>query len=144
MVRAAARHPMSKILASLRREGISVTARKVVSAAREPWFDLVHRTDTRGRIEVATLDVRGPNVEHACGYEPTGHHELKALLRRLDLFDDGGVFVDFGCGKGRVLLLATDYPFDRIVGVEFSLDSARWPERTWRPTAPPPRREWRY
>jgi SAM-dependent methyltransferase len=33
---------------------------------------------------------------------------------------EGQVFVDFGCGKGRVLLAAAAYPFRRIVGIEFS------------------------
>jgi SAM-dependent methyltransferase len=28
-------------------------------------------------------------------------------------------FIDLGCGKGRVLLMASAYPFKRIVGVEF-------------------------
>ena len=28
-------------------------------------------------------------------------------------------FIDLGSGKGRVLLMAADYPFKRIVGVEF-------------------------
>jgi SAM-dependent methyltransferase len=32
----------------------------------------------------------------------------------------GRTFIDFGCGKGRELLLASDYPFDCIIGVEFS------------------------
>jgi SAM-dependent methyltransferase len=27
-------------------------------------------------------------------------------------------FIDLGCGKGRVLLMASDYPFQRIIGVE--------------------------
>jgi SAM-dependent methyltransferase len=27
-------------------------------------------------------------------------------------------FIDLGCGKGRTLLMASDYPFRRIVGVE--------------------------
>ena len=30
------------------------------------------------------------------------------------------VFIDFGSGKGRAILLATEFPFKRIVGVEFS------------------------
>ncbi len=30
------------------------------------------------------------------------------------------VFVDFGFGKGTALLLATEFPFKRIIGVEFS------------------------
>jgi len=29
-------------------------------------------------------------------------------------------FVDYGSGKGRVLLVASDYAFKKIVGVEFS------------------------
>ena len=28
-------------------------------------------------------------------------------------------FIDLGCGKGRVLLMASDYPFKKIIGVEF-------------------------
>jgi predicted RNA methylase len=28
-------------------------------------------------------------------------------------------FIDLGCGKGRVLLMASDYSFQRIIGVEF-------------------------
>jgi len=31
-------------------------------------------------------------------------------------------FLDLGCGKGRVLLMASDYPFNKIVGVEFMPD----------------------
>ena len=34
-------------------------------------------------------------------------------------------FVDLGSGKGRVLLMASDYPFQRIVGVEFMADLHR-------------------
>jgi Methyltransferase domain len=32
------------------------------------------------------------------------------------------IFIDLGSGKGRVLLMASDYPFQRIVGVEFMPD----------------------
>lgn len=34
-------------------------------------------------------------------------------------------FIDLGCGKGRALLMASDYPFQRIVGVEFIPDLCR-------------------
>jgi tRNA1(Val) A37 N6-methylase TrmN6 len=30
------------------------------------------------------------------------------------------VFIDFGCGKGKVLLLAAELPFKQIIGVELS------------------------
>jgi len=47
--------------------------------------------------------------------EPALFHEMLASLR----IDFGQfTFIDLGSGKGRALLLAADYPFRRIVGVE--------------------------
>jgi hypothetical protein len=55
-------------------------------------------------------------------YQPTEatlFHEMMAGLRELGVMDFGEfVFVDLGSGKGRTLLMASDYPFRRIVGVE--------------------------
>ena len=39
-------------------------------------------------------------------------------------------FIEFGCGKGRVLALATEYPFRRIVGLELSPALAEAGRRT--------------
>ena len=44
---------------------------------------------------------------------------MRSLLRKLDL-PKNGAFVDLGSGKGRVLLIATQFGFTRIIGVEFS------------------------
>lgn len=51
--------------------------------------------------------------------EPAAFHEMLDALQektRLDFRDF--TFVDLGSGKGRTLLMASDYPFRRIVGVE--------------------------
>ncbi len=51
--------------------------------------------------------------------EPALFHEMLETVRQQshsDLHDF--VFVDLGSGKGRTLLMASDYPFRRIVGVE--------------------------
>jgi SAM-dependent methyltransferase len=45
---------------------------------------------------------------------------LRRLLRRLDIDYADYAFVDFGSGKGRTLLLASELPFKRVTGVEFS------------------------
>ncbi len=34
-------------------------------------------------------------------------------------------FVDLGCGKGRVLLVASTYPFQRVIGIEISQELSR-------------------
>jgi SAM-dependent methyltransferase len=55
-------------------------------------------------------------------YQPTEpglfHQMLKALSQRSRFDFRDFVFVDLGSGKGRTLLMASDYPFRRIVGVE--------------------------
>jgi SAM-dependent methyltransferase len=51
--------------------------------------------------------------------EPTLFHEMLCALQRESRLDfDDFTFLDLGSGKGRTLLMASDYPFRRIVGVE--------------------------
>jgi SAM-dependent methyltransferase len=55
-------------------------------------------------------------------YQPTEsvlfHEMIGALCERAGIDLSEFVFVDLGSGKGRTLLMASDYPFRRIVGVE--------------------------
>ena len=52
-------------------------------------------------------------------YEPTPWRVLGRVLQQGEVAEDD-VFIDFGCGKGRVLIQAAAYPFRRIIGVELS------------------------
>jgi SAM-dependent methyltransferase len=55
-------------------------------------------------------------------YQPTEpglfREMLEALCQHAELNLADFVFLDLGSGKGRTLLMASDYPFRRIVGVE--------------------------
>ena len=55
-------------------------------------------------------------------YQPTEralfHEMVDALAHHIHLDFAEFTFVDLGSGKGRALLMASDYPFRRIVGVE--------------------------
>jgi SAM-dependent methyltransferase len=48
------------------------------------------------------------------------HAVMGAMLERLHLEYQRFRFVDVGSGKGRALLLASDYPFREVIGVELS------------------------
>ena len=56
--------------------------------------------------------------------EPAAFHEMLNTLEQSPAGDQNGLdlrdytFVDLGSGKGRTLLMASDYPFRRIVGIE--------------------------
>ena len=53
------------------------------------------------------------------GYAPSPWYVLPRALRYLGV-SDRDVFVEFGCGKGRVVHQAARRPFRRVVGVEIS------------------------
>jgi SAM-dependent methyltransferase len=54
-------------------------------------------------------------------YTPSSWSFLRRGLTGFEI-DEHDVFVDFGCGKGRVLYQAAHYPFARVVGVEISAE----------------------
>lgn len=104
--------------AMLRERGVVETSRAVVNRTVDAWFDLRHGVDTVGLLPVDGLGLEGPHQASAVHYEPTGRREVQAILRRVD--PRGGTFVDYGCGKGRCLLVAAEARFARVVGVELS------------------------
>ena len=50
--------------------------------------------------------------------EPTIFHEMLDAVQQLGLDLRGFTFIDLGSGKGRTLMMASDYSFRRIAGVE--------------------------
>ena len=53
-------------------------------------------------------------------YEAITPEAFHGLLASIDLGDHDLTFIDLGSGKGRAVLLASLYPFRRLIGVEFS------------------------
>jgi SAM-dependent methyltransferase len=88
------------------------------------WFDLRYGTATRSSTDLAELVIPSKNVTHGVGYQPSAPALFHQVMRGLAL-PAGCVFVDFGCGKGRVLMMAARYGFRRVVGVEFSAELCR-------------------
>ena len=90
------------------------------SAARNNPFDAQLGTETGGTVPLFRLDIDSPNVTHGRHYTATPSESVHNAMRALpeDLADF--TFVDLGCGKGRVLLIAADYAFKEIIGVEFA------------------------
>lgn len=83
-------------------------------------FDKQYGTDTTGYVPIGALTVPAENENHAREYAPADTNTFRAILARLAIDHAEFAFIDFGSGKGRTLLLASDYPFKRIIGVEFA------------------------
>jgi SAM-dependent methyltransferase len=84
-------------------------------------FDSVHDVDTADPVELWELpDADQSWVGRNARYSPTPVRTVRNALHRCVTRLADVTFVDVGCGKGRVLLLATEFGFRRIVGVEAS------------------------
>ncbi|MBS1806652.1 MAG: class I SAM-dependent methyltransferase [Acidobacteria bacterium] len=85
-------------------------------------FDKKFGVDTQGIIELEGLQITGENLRHGSGYEQTKPADFEKLMSALKIRYEDFVFVDFGSGKGRGLLLASNYSFRKIIGVEFATE----------------------
>jgi SAM-dependent methyltransferase len=89
-------------------------------------FDTLHGTDTSGLIPGSVI-VQGTSakVEELTAYYGVApsilHGLLDIWLSRTDPQPiEKTVFLDIGAGKGRAMLLASQYPFLRVEGVELN------------------------
>jgi SAM-dependent methyltransferase len=101
------------------RRALSLTASKVLGVASDYLFDALRGTNTRGREALEGLAISSPNASRGVQYQPSDRRSFFHLMRVLSLPLDAG-FVDVGSGKGKVLLMAMEFGFTRVVGIEFS------------------------
>ena len=83
-------------------------------------FDKSFGVETTGLIHPTQLTLNQSNQIHAVSYGATDPRDFRKTVSHLPIDYPKFVFIDFGSGKGRVILLASEFPFKRIVGLEFS------------------------
>ncbi len=86
----------------------------------DPSTEQLFFKPTKDAVALANLTVRGPNREHGHDYRPTPCSIFDWTLAAIDYDFSRLTFVDYGAGKGRVLLLASEHPFAAIGGIEFA------------------------
>lgn len=115
-----ARHGVLRTLAALGKGAFEIARDYLPSRRRLRYgdmdFDWEHRVDTTWSN--IPLETRVREVLAGRAYQPSDPVIFHEIMSRLPIDLCSFTFVDLGSGKGRALLLASDYPFRRIVGVE--------------------------
>lgn len=75
---------------------------------------------TKDPVPLKGLTIRGPNRAHGHDYKPSPCSLFEWTMGAIDYDFSRLTFVDYGAGKGRVLLLASQYPFAAVGGIEFA------------------------
>lgn len=83
-------------------------------------FDLQHGVETSAAVEVADLDVDASESSESNRFQSIYEDLFEEAFHYVRIDHSNFSFIDFGSGKGKALLLASRYPFKRIIGVEFS------------------------
>jgi SAM-dependent methyltransferase len=82
-------------------------------------IDLVYGIETSGMINPSKMRSGSNSDIFNIGYGGVQPSPLREVLKKIPDIETA-CFLDIGCGKGRALAVATEFPFRRIVGVELS------------------------
>jgi len=114
------------------RKSVAATAREI---GADVWEFVRESTPERKRLRYGDVeydwdhhvDTTSATVSHharltaalsGAAYQPTDPAEFRELLEGLKIDFAKFTFVDLGSGKGRTLLMASEFGFRRIIGVE--------------------------
>jgi SAM-dependent methyltransferase len=90
-------------------------------AEHDQAFDRRFGTDTAGKVESKELGyVDKERQEQAIRYLPSPEGVTRWMLDNIGIDHSQYSFLDLGCGKGRVVLGAAQYPFRCVLGVDLS------------------------
>ncbi|MEO8493990.1 MAG: class I SAM-dependent methyltransferase [Planctomycetota bacterium] len=101
---------------SLAERGAWNTLRRLWRAAGSSLRERRLGIRTTGSIAGSELEFDAASF----GYQPVPYASFDAAMRHVSLRAGEDVFIDYGCGMGRAVVLAATYPFRRVVGVERS------------------------
>ncbi len=101
---------------SLTKRGLVLTVKTIYAELR---FDKKHGVDTSRRSGDQS-DVEQRLKTTAVRHQGSNSVFFNLVFSKLNLDFANSVFIDFGSGKGRALVLAAEYGFKKIIGVEAS------------------------
>src|SRR5262249_30854542 len=83
-------------------------------------FDLRFGTDTSESLGLGGLTIASSNIGASNQYQAIYRRRFEEIMSSIAIAHQHFVFIDVGSGKGKALLLASEFPFKRIIGVEFA------------------------
>ena len=105
-----------------RTEGTAGTLRWLAGRLQwrlQEWRYGIH---TEAVIEMEELGIRN---REAGEYHPTDYTDFPRIMDALAIEPKEHVFVDYGAGMGRVVILAAGYAFRRVIGIEHAGELAK-------------------
>lgn len=110
-------HWFARKVQSLRPHAMRIHAIQIFEERSE--FDDAYRVETAGEVPWWTLGNGSATDAYCVDYLPCHPGLLRKVLQEIPDLNDY-TFVDLGCGKGRALIVASEFPFKSVIGVDKS------------------------
>jgi hypothetical protein len=109
------------ILKRIRTEGPAKTFHLMKARGRALVYALIE-DQRRGVSTSVIVKTQEPEIAdpHCHYYAATDYETFHLAMQHLPIRPGEDVFVDYGSGKGRIVMLGAELPFRRVIGVEFS------------------------
>ena len=101
----------------LREHGVRALFRAITDRLYIRWFEWRLGIHSEAIIDLKELGIRN---ELFRPYVPTDYRSFRTILAALEVRSNEDVFLDFGSGMGRAVIMAAKYPFRKIYGVEIA------------------------
>lgn len=116
----------------IRGQGVAAIPLKLYATAYDRWFERRYRLDTLFSTKLDGLTIRAGDRAHGFYYEGMRVLPLRRLFAEFyKLVPADAAFVDLGCGKGKVLLVAAENGIAKIRGVEFAHELCEIARANW-------------
>jgi len=88
------------------------------------WYEIKgerkYDLNSTGMDKLRRLSIKGDNLAHASIYQASNYYILEKGFNYLRSINENNSMVDFGCGKGRALVVAAWFEFKNITGIDFA------------------------
>lgn len=111
---------MKLVVLNMRHACAALTRDARARRAADQAFDKMWGTDTSRPVSVHDLDIGRARIAQCNRYEASEEAMLREPLAALGIDPGSYDFIDYGSGKGRVLMLALQHRFRTVTGIELS------------------------
>ena len=79
-----------------------------------------YRINTIQLDRLKTISIDSENLKHSSIYQACNYYILEKGFNYLQSINANKNLIDFGCGKGRPMIVAASYGFKNIIGIDFA------------------------
>lgn len=112
---------LKRLFHGIKHRGLKAMLFRAFVLSVDVCYDWWYGIETNNEAELADLSINSENRENGTQYQASRVVPLRKLFKNIQSkIPKNSVLVDLGSGKGRVLLIAAEFGFHCVKGVEFA------------------------